>query len=88
MTIETILYTDAMPADMNAEEIGIAEARSNLTELVTHVRMLKQVKFLTNRSRRMAALVPIEYYNRAERAFRLVAERPDLAKRLDPAKDD
>jgi hypothetical protein len=60
MSIATITYTDLVPADMDADEIGIAEARSNLTELVTHVRLLKRVKFLTNRTRRMAALVPVE----------------------------
>jgi len=60
MSIATITYTDLVPADMDADEIGIAEARSNLTELVTHVRLLKRVKFLTNRNRRMAALVPVE----------------------------
>ena len=88
MTTETLLYTDAVPADMNADEIGIADARSNLTELVSHVRILKRVKFLTNRSRHVAVLVPVEYYERAERAFRLIAERPDLAKRLDPDRGD
>lgn len=88
MTTATLLYTDAVPADMNADEIGIADARSNLTELVSHVRILKKVKFLTNRSRRVAALVPIEYYERAERAFRLVGEHPDLAAQLDPGRGD
>ena len=60
MAIETILYTAPVPADMDAEDIGIAEARSNLTDVVAHVRVLKQVRFLTNRSRRMAAIVPVE----------------------------
>jgi hypothetical protein len=60
MSIATITYTGLVPADIDADEIGIAEARSNLTELVAQVRLLKRVKFLTNRSRRMAALVPVE----------------------------
>lgn len=83
MAIETILYTAPVPADMDAEDIGIAEARSNLTDVVSHVRILRKVKFLTNRGRRVAVLVPMEYYDRAERAFRLIAESPAMAARLD-----
>jgi prevent-host-death family protein len=70
-------------SELDEDEVGIRYARSNLTELVNRVRLLKQVKFLTNRERRVAAIVPIEYYERAEKAFALLAEHPQLAERVD-----
>ena len=80
------VYTEFVPGDLkelDGDDVGIRDARSNLTELVNRVRLLKQVKFLTNRERRVAALVPIEYYERAEKAFAVLAEHPELAARVD-----
>ena len=65
--IETFVYTVGVPADMSPNEIGIADARSNLTELVAHVRLLNRIKYLTNRSRRVAAIVPVEVAEWVER---------------------
>lgn len=67
MSIATITYTDGVPADMSADELGIAEARSNLTEVVANVRLLRRAKYLTNRSRRVAAVVPVELSEAADR---------------------
>lgn len=87
MTTSACLYTDHVAADdvrdLDKDDIGIAVARSNLTEIVNRVRLLGQVKFLVNRGRRMAVLVPVEYHERAERAIALVEQDPRLRSRLD-----
>lgn len=67
MAIETILYTAPVPADMDAEDIGIADARSNLTDVVARVRLLRRAKYLTNRGRRVAAVVPAELSEAADK---------------------
>lgn len=81
------LYTDAVAADdlkeLDQDDVGIRAARSNLTELVNRVRLLKQVKFLTNRERRVAVIVSLEYYERAERAIAIVSAHPELRSALD-----
>lgn len=84
--MQACLYTDLVPGDLrelDGDDVGIRIARSNLTELVNRVRLLRQVKFLTNRERRVAALVPMEYYERAERAFAVLATYPELRGRVD-----
>jgi prevent-host-death family protein len=61
-----------MATDLSAlddEEIGITDARRNLAELVTRVRLLGQVKFLTSRDRRVAVVVSVEWFERAEAAL-------------------
>lgn len=61
-----------MATDLSAldhEDVGITDARRNLAELVTRVRLLGHVKFLTSRERRVAVLVPIEWYERAAAAL-------------------
>lgn len=86
MTTSACLYTEPMATDLkelDEDEVGIRFARSNLTELVARVRLLKQVKFLTNRERRVAVLVPLEYYERAERALAIVEANPQLRAQLD-----
>lgn len=86
MTTLDCLYTDRVADDLkelDGDEVGIRFARSNLTELVNRVRLLKQVKFLTNRERRVAAVVPVEYYERAEKAFALIDQDPVMRARLD-----
>lgn len=67
MAIETILYTAPVPADMDADDIGIADARSNLTDVVARVRLLRRAKYLTNRGRRVAAVVPAELSEAADK---------------------
>lgn len=67
MSIATITYTDGVPADMSADDLGIAEARSNLTEVVANVRLLRRAKYLTNRTRRVAAVVTVELSEAADR---------------------
>lgn len=86
MTTLGCVYTDPVTDDLkelDSDEVGIRIARSNLTELVARVRLLKQVKFLTNRERRVAVVVPLEYYERAEKALAIVEGNPQLRALLD-----
>lgn len=43
-----------------AEDVTVAVARSNFTELISRVRLLRWTVFLVNRRTPMAAVVPIE----------------------------
>lgn len=85
MTLQACLYTGAVSTDLSEledEEVGITTARRNLAELVNRVRLLGERKFLTSRDRRMAVLVPVEWYNSAlkldEFARRLQKRDPAL----------
>lgn len=42
------------------DEIPISEARSNITDVVASVRLLRRCIFLTRRSKPQAAIVPVE----------------------------
>lgn len=42
------------------QDMKVADARANLTELISRVRLLRWTVFLHNRRTPMAALVPIE----------------------------
>lgn len=42
------------------EDMKVADARANITELISRVRLLRWTVFLSNRRTPMAALVPIE----------------------------
>lgn len=46
--------------DTDKEDHPIAEARANLSELLSAVRLLRRAYFLTSRSKRQAALVPVD----------------------------
>lgn len=46
--------------DENRTDYPIAEARANLSELLATVRIAKVVRYLASRSKRQAALVPVE----------------------------
>lgn len=86
MSLVGCVYTEPVSrdlSDLELDEVGIRVARSNLTELVSRVRLLQQVKFLTNRDRRMAVLVPVEFYERAERMAAVLADHPDLLAQVD-----
>ncbi|ALF00198.1 hypothetical protein [Streptomyces sp. SPB78] len=54
--------------DDNATDQPIAEARANLSELLATVRIAKVVRYLTSRSKRQAALVPVEIGELVEEA--------------------
>lgn len=43
-----------------SEDMKVADARANITELISRVRLLRWTVFLHNRRTPMAALVPIE----------------------------
>lgn len=46
--------------DTEKDDHPIAEARANLSELLSAVRLLRRVYFLASRGKRQAALVPVE----------------------------
>ncbi|MFG2046191.1 hypothetical protein ACGFIW_02005 [Micromonospora sp. NPDC048935] len=50
------------------EELLISEARANLTEVISHVRLLRWTVFLKNRTTPVAAVVPIELGRLVRRA--------------------
>ncbi|OIJ87372.1 prevent-host-death family protein [Streptomyces sp. MUSC 14] len=45
---------------MGEDEVAVADAKKNLSELLTSVRLLRRAYFLTSRGKRQAALVPVE----------------------------
>jgi prevent-host-death family protein len=45
---------------VDTESVAISEARANLSEVVSSVRLLRRCVFLTQRGKRRAALVPVE----------------------------
>lgn len=46
--------------DMNSEDQPIAEARANLSELMSAVKLLRRTYYLTSRGKRQVAVVPAE----------------------------
>ncbi len=46
--------------DTDSAEQPIAIARANLSELISNVRLLRRIYFLTSRDKRQAAVVPVE----------------------------
>lgn len=54
--------------DTEKADHPIAEARANLSELLSAVRLLRRTYFLTSRNKRQAALVPVELGELVERA--------------------
>jgi prevent-host-death family protein len=54
--------------DTEKDDHPIAEARANLSELLSAVRLLRRSYFLTSRNKRQAALVPVELGELIEQA--------------------
>lgn len=50
------------------DELLVSEARANLTEVISHVRLLRWTVFLKNRTTPVAAVVPIELGRLVRRA--------------------
>jgi hypothetical protein len=50
------------------EDMLVSDARANLTDLVSHVRLLRWTVFLKNRKTPVAAIVPIELGRLVRRA--------------------
>lgn len=50
-----------------SREVGIREARENLAELVNEAAVRGVIIYLTNRGRRVAAIVPLDIAETAER---------------------
>jgi prevent-host-death family protein len=49
----------------DVEQMGVSEARANLTEVIAKVRLLGQQVVLTRREKPQAVLVSYEFYERA-----------------------
>lgn len=50
------------------EDLVVSEARANLTDVLSHVRLLRWTVFLLNRRTAVAAIVPIELGRLVRRA--------------------
>lgn len=51
---------------METEEIPVSDARANLSEIVTQVRMLGKTVILTQRGKPRVAIVPLELLNASD----------------------
>lgn len=81
--------------DNKPREVGLREARAELADLVTAAAVRGTITYLTNRGRRVAAVVPVPVAEAAERAVdlrttyeRLKTENPhagDVAARISAA---
>jgi len=74
-------YSIAMSAPKTETEARIADARNGLADVINRARYLDEVTVLTHRSKRVAAVVSIEFYERALAALgeeRQPAERPPV----------
>lgn len=52
-------------ADSATREMGISEARANMTEVIAEVRLLDRPVMLTRREKPQAVLVSVNFYERA-----------------------
>lgn len=64
------------------EDMPVSEARANITDVISHVRLLRWTVFLTNREKPVAAVVPIGLGKLIRRAGGADAVAEILAERL------
>lgn len=57
-------------SDHTPKRMGVSEARNNLTEVVNEVRLLGEPVVLTRRDKPQAAVVSMEFFERALAALR------------------
>ncbi|WP_127504911.1 hypothetical protein [Actinoplanes solisilvae] len=60
-----------MSTDTNSNELSIADTRAQLAYVVNAAAVHGQITYLTNRSRRVAAIVPLAIAEKAERESRI-----------------
>lgn len=60
-----VRYSTAMEAPKPEVEARIADARNGLADVINRARYRDEVTVLTHRGRRVAAVVSIEFYERA-----------------------
>ena len=70
-----------------SEDMKVADARANITELISRVRLLRWTVFLSNRRTPMAAIVPIELGRLVRRAGGADRAAEILLAHLGPASD-
>jgi len=52
-------------AESDVREMGISDARANMTEVIAQVRLLGQPLLLTRRDKPQAVLVSVDFFHRA-----------------------
>ncbi|MER7331605.1 MULTISPECIES: hypothetical protein [unclassified Micromonospora] len=70
------------------EDLVVSEARANLTDVLSHVRLLRWTVFLLNRRTAVAAIVPIELGRLIRRAGGADRAAEILRAHLGPEPDD
>ncbi len=61
-------------SESETREMGISDARANMTEVIAEVRLLGRPVVLTRRDKPQAVLVSVDFY---ERAVRALADQPE-----------
>lgn len=56
-------------SDSAVREMGISDARANMTEVIAEVRLLGKPVVLTRREKPQAVLVSVEWFERAKAAL-------------------
>lgn len=80
MYVTTVRYTADMTAPKIEHEERIADVRNALADAINLARYRDEVTVLTHRSKRVAALVSMDFYERACAALgeeRALADEPD-----------
>ena len=65
---QTNMYPSLM-SDHTPKQLGVSEARNNLTEVVNEVRLLGKPVILTRRDKPQAVVVSTDFYERAVKAL-------------------
>lgn len=79
MYMSAVRYTLAMTAPKIEHQERIADVRNSLAEAINRARYRDETTVLTHRSKRVAALVSMDFYERALAALgeeRVLAEEP------------
>jgi PHD/YefM family antitoxin component YafN of YafNO toxin-antitoxin module len=65
MSVMIVRYTAAMTAPKIEHEARIADVRNSLAEAIERARYYDETTVLTNRKKRVAVLVSMDFYERA-----------------------
>lgn len=69
MYMNAIRYSTHMDVRKTEVEVRIADARNGLADVINRARYLDEVTVLTHRKKRVAAVVSIDFYERALEAL-------------------
>ena len=82
MYIMVVRYTADMSATKRENQKSIAEVRNSLAEAIEKARYFDETTVLTSRSKRVAVIVGMDFY---ERALEALGEERELVEQDDPA---